>query len=160
MSINNLPPKYNPEAVEGNGTNTGCSIICSTAYPTDANPTPSSSRHQTSPAFFTWGICSTTRYKTYWCAALASKARTLFGCRVPTMHPLPQRQRSSPNLLKKASKKRPYARAVLKARMGLDGNARRYHTQAVTPSRRIMRLGTHSIHYGCATLRGCHQSFR
>ena len=39
-------------------------------------------------------------------------------------------------------------------RMGVEGRARRYHTQAAAQARRLMRLGAHPFHHGAGTHQG------
>ncbi len=68
----------------------GWNTTCLTPNPMSVNPTPSSFRPPTSPAYCTWGTCSTTPSRMCWCAVRACRGRMLSGCPAPTTLPSPQ----------------------------------------------------------------------
>lgn len=105
MSINNLPPKYNPEAVERKWYEYWMQHNMFHSVPDGREPYSIVIPPPNVTGVLHMGICSTILYKTSWCVVPASKVKTPFGYPAPTMPLLLPRQKLSPNSPKKASRK-------------------------------------------------------
>ena len=87
--------------------------------------------------------------RTCWSAAPACRAKTPAGCRVPTTPRSPPRRRWWPSSRSEGIEKAvAHARGVPRICVGVEGEARRHHPEAVAQAGGFVRLGPHAVHDG------------